>query len=160
MKRVCIHSGSAALCLAALLVALAGCEQREATPLPPEMSAWVGVWELGRFGESDPYAYLQISADGHVAYARSDTTGTGSSCMTMEKVAIGTISETEIVVPLFWGLSIDFVVDAPPRSFGDAMQITVDGDVLTRTDSRAGRFDYGWDCDDGLKRRRLADDTI
>jgi hypothetical protein len=160
MKRLGIRGGLAALCLSALLAALAGCDQREATPLPPEMTAFVGVWELGRFGESDPYAYLQISADGHIAYARSDTTGMGSSCMTVGWAPIGKISDTEIVVPLFWGLTIDFVVDAPPGRSGDAMRMTVDGDTLTRTDSRSGGFDFDWDCDDGLKRHRLAEDSI
>ncbi len=145
-----------ALCLIAALLVLGGCDQEEAEvkPLPAEKAAYVGIWENGRYGESDPYVYLQISEDGYFAYARNDTTGIGSSCMVVDKAPLGSITDARISVPLFWDFTIDFEVNEPPRESGRATHMTVDGDTLRRTDSRSGGFDYEWECNDGAFGRR------
>ncbi len=148
-----------ALCLIATLLILGGCEEEaavEAKPLPANSAAYVGIWENGPYGRSDPYVFLQISKDGYISYARNDTTGIGNSCMTIGKVPLGDITDTLITVPLFWGLTADFEVNKPPHESAGAMRMTIDGDALTRTDSRTGGFDYEWVCDDGkFGRRRL-----
>ena len=140
-----------ALLFAPALLALAACEE-EPAPVAVDIAPYVGVWELGRFGESDPYVYLQISDDSHISYARDDTTGMGSNCLAVDRTPLGVVSETRIVVPLFLGLTVDFEINQAPGEAGGATRMTIDGDRLTRTDSRNGGFDYEWTCDDGLGR--------
>lgn len=141
------------LACAAMMLAAAACED-ESPPESVDIGPFVGIWEMGRFGESDPYAYLQISRDGRIAYARNDTTGMGQSCMTIDLAEIGHITETEISVPLFLGMSADFEINALPELVSGDLRMTVDGDVLRQTDSYADSFRYEWYCEDGDFGRR------
>ncbi len=160
MKRKMNCALPGALGLIAALLALAGCDEPAevaATPLASEYAAYVGVWELGQYGRGNKYVYLQISRDGYISYAKNDTSGVGSSCMVIEKTPVGSISDTQIVVPLFWDFTLDFAVNEAPRESAGAMRMTVDGNALQRTDSRSGGFDYVWQCDDGdFYRRRVS----
>lgn len=134
-------------CFTAMLVA-AACED-EPPPESIDIGPFVGIWEMGRLGESDPYAYLQISSDGRIAYARNDSTGMGHSCMTIDEAEIGHITETEISVPILLGMSADFEINAFPEPVAGDMRMTVDGDVLYRTGIAADSFRYEWFCEDG-----------
>lgn len=138
-----------ALCIFAATLALAGCDADEPPPLAPEHAAYVGIWENGRFGESDPYAWLQISADGYIAYARYESIGSGYRCLVLNRTPVGGITDTQITVPILWSFTADFVVNRTPYESGGAMHVTVDDDALIRTDSRSTGFDYVWSCDDG-----------
>ncbi len=147
-----------ALCLIAALLVLGGCDEPvevAATPLASEYAAYVGVWEFGQYGRGNKYVYLQISEDGYISYAKNDTSGVGSSCMVIEKTPVGSISDSQIVVPLFWDFTVDFAVNQAPGESAGAMRMTIDGNTLRRTDSRSGGFDYSWQCDDGDFSRRL-----
>ncbi len=97
-------------------LALAGC----AKPLPPEKSAYVGVW-------TGPGVSLVISQEGRVAYRYGQGTLVKKISAPVQEfqgdnfvVGVGPFKTT-------------FAVSSPPRQDGAVWKMTVDGTELTRT---------------------------
>ncbi len=141
-----------ALCLLALI--LTGCGQ-EPNPISSQRAAFVGVWEQGRFGQGTTYEYLQISAPGYFSYARFEKSNGISTCVAFEKTPLNKITSTQITVSFLWIFTSDFEINRPPAEFGDTLRMTIDGNELTKTDSRQGGFYFSWSCNDGDLFRKL-----
>lgn len=132
---------------------LTGCDQ-EPTPDLAEHPEFIGVWEHGEFGQDGKYVYLQISADGYLAYARSEKDGGTYICVAAERSTVDVLTDAQIRTSILWLFPMDFEINEPPTVVEDTLQMTIDGHVLRRTDSRSDGFDYTWACDDGLVREK------
>ncbi len=109
---------SVRIAIALLAFCLAACGK----PVPPEKSAYVGLWEQeGRM-------YLLITQDGSVKYERIE----GNATRTIEGPLKGFIgNDFEVGIG---PASTKFVVDKPPHEAGGKWKMVVDGVELTRTD--------------------------
>ena len=141
--------------LSIVALVLTGCSEKP-TPISLEHAVFVGVWEQGRFGEGTNYRYLQISASGYFAYARFEEKGAVSTCVVIEKSPVKQITNSQINVSFLWFFTTEFEINKPPTEVGDTLRMTIDGNVLTRTDSRQDGFDFAWSCNgDDLVRRSV-----
>ena len=131
--------------LSILALTLAGCSQ-EPTPITSEHVAFVGVWEQGRFGEGTTYQYLQISASGYIASARFEKTGGRTTCVVMARMPVKIFTRSQISASFLRFFTIDFEINKPPTEVGDTIRMTIDGNELTKTDSRQDGFDHAWSC--------------
>ena len=122
-----------------------GCEQ-EPTPIASEHAEFVGVWEQGKFGEGTTFRYMQISASGYFSFAQIEKNDGISTCSTLDKSPLVSISSTQISISFLWFFTAKYKINKPPTKVENTWRITIDGHELIRTVSRKEGFDYSWSC--------------
>ena len=134
-----------------LVMLLSGCDQ-EVTPIAPEYSDFVGVWENG-MPEGSDYHFLQITASGYLIQAQWHRQDGVTNCTIINRLPVKTLSESQINASAYWIINVDLSVDSPPEESNGSLLMTVDGDPMIKTDDRREGFDFKWECgDDGLIR--------